>query len=267
MKRSRIELVLLFLAGLSPVLAARQSTAWGADNHLSRMDGVPGSPTVVQPQRSAQPWQNLVSVANLRAPKPARKDLEQAQKAILKNRLPEAEGLLKSAVSVYPQYAEAWFNLGLIYENQQHMDKAADAYREAVKADAVDVRPYRNLMAIDYTLQNWREAADISEKLIATDPDTLIAGYFVSAHSHYHLGELGLSEKRAKEGLRADTSHRFPQLYLILANISFVRQDADGSAKDLQSYLDLAPNASNAALVRSYLQKLQEGEPVAAIGQ
>lgn len=255
----------LLMAVFLLLLAARQSAAGRAGADVSRMDNTPavGTPQV-------QIWENRVSVANLRAPKTAQKNLEQAKKAILKNSLPEAERFLKSAVAIYPQYAEAWFDLGLIYEDRQQLDKATDAYREAVKADAMDTRSCRNLLAIDYTLRNWREAADISEKLIGIDPFARSETYFVSAHAHFHLGELGLSEKRAREGLRYDASHRFPQFYLILANISFVRQDADSSARYLQSYIDLAPNASNAGMARSYLQKLQQGVPVTvqnAVGQ
>jgi tetratricopeptide (TPR) repeat protein len=262
---SKKKVAMQFMAVLLTLLAARQSTAGRAEGDVSRMDSTPG---VAYPQFQIQEYR--VSVANLRAPKTAQKNLEQAKKAILKNRLPEAERFLKSAVAVYPQYAEAWFDLGLIYEDRQQLDKAADAYREAVRADAMDIRSYRNLMAIDYTQRNWREAAGISEKLIVIDPAAGSETYFVSAHAHFHTGELGLSEKRAREGLRSDTSHRFPQFYLILANISFVRQDADSSARYLQSYLDLAPNASNAGMARSYLQKLQQGVPVTetnAVGQ
>ena len=202
--------------------------------------------------------EHLVSVADLMAPQAAQKDVEHAKKAVQKKNLPEAEGFLKSAVEVYPQYAEAWFDLGLIYEKQQRLDEAASAYRQAVKADKMYVRAYMQLMQIDYEQRNWREAADISEKLITVDPVTLVEAYFVSAHTHFQLGELALSEKRAAEGLRIDASNRFPQFYLILADISVVKQDLEGSVRELQSYLNSAPNASNADLVRSYLQKLQQ---------
>jgi tetratricopeptide (TPR) repeat protein len=213
---------------------------------------------------------NMVSLTNLLAPKAAKKSLEQGQKAVSKQRFSEAEAHFKSAIQEYPKYAEAWFDLGLIYEHQERPDKANEAYSEAVKADKLYVRPYVRQAYLAYARQNWREAADLAEKALALDPVTLVESYFVSALSNLNIGELDLAEKRAREGQRMDFSKRFPQFYLILANVFMLRQDTAGSARELRSYLRFAPNASNANLVRSRLQKLEDQgkavEPQAAGG-
>jgi tetratricopeptide (TPR) repeat protein len=213
---------------------------------------------------------NMVSLTNLLAPKAAKKSLEQGQKAATKERFSEAEERFKSAIQEYPKYAEAWFDLGLIYEHQERLDKAHEAYSEAVKADQLYVRPYLRLAYLATARQNWREAADLTEKAIALDPVTLVDSYFVSALAHLNIGELDLAEKRAREGQRMDFSKRFPQFYLVLANIFMLRQDSAGSARELRSYLKIVPNAPNANLVRSRLKKLEEqgkvAEPQAAGG-
>jgi tetratricopeptide (TPR) repeat protein len=201
---------------------------------------------------------NMVSLTNLLAPKAAKKSLERGQKAVSKDRFSEAEEHFRSAIQEYPKYAEAWFDLGLIYERQERLDKANEAYSEAVKADELYVRPYIRLAYLAYDRKNWQEAADLTEKALALDPVTLVESYFVSALAHLNIGELDLAEKRARQGQRMDFSKRFPQFYLILANVFILRQDASGSVRELRSYLKAAPNASNASLVRSRLQKLED---------
>jgi tetratricopeptide (TPR) repeat protein len=214
---------------------------------------------------------NMVSLTNLLAPKAAKKFLEQGQKAVRKKKLSEAEENYKSAIQAYPKYAEAWFALGLIYESQERMDQASEAYREAVKADALYVRPYLRLAHLAYQQKNWREAADMTEKVLSLDPVTLVESYFISALANYNIGELDLAEKRAEQGQRMDFSKSLPQFHLILANVFIMRQDSAGSVRELRSYLKAAPNASNAGLVRSHLEKLEaqskKAERSAAGGQ
>jgi tetratricopeptide (TPR) repeat protein len=214
---------------------------------------------------------NLVSLTNLLAPKAAKKFLEQGQKAVRKKKLSEAEENYKSAIQAYPKYAEAWFALGLIYESQERMNQASEAYREAVKADALYVRPYLRLAHLAYLQKNWREAADMTEKVLSLDPVTLVESYFISALANYNIGELDLAEKRAEQGQRMDFSKSLPQFHLILANVFIMRQDSAGSVRELRSYLKAAPNASNAGLVRSHLEKLEaqskEAERSAAGGR
>ena len=50
-------------------------------------------------------------------------------------RFDQARGHLERAVQLEPGYAEAWTNLGLVYLDQGRSDKAADAWRGALKAD------------------------------------------------------------------------------------------------------------------------------------
>lgn len=201
---------------------------------------------------------SLVSVTNLLVPKSARKSAENARKAAQKQNPAQAEALFKSAIQEYPKFAEAWFDLGSLYETRGRTDEALDAYREAMKADALYLKPYIRLAQLAAAGQNWREASDLVDKALELDSFNIVEAYLVSALAHYNLSELELSEKRARQGLRMDVSHRFPQLSLILANICAVRKDYDGYVHELKNYLKLAPHAPDASLVRARVQKLEE---------
>ena len=149
-------------------------------------------------------------------------------------------------------------DLGLIYESQGRLDEAMGAYKEAVHADEVYVLPYIQLVHMAYARQDWRESAALAEKVIALDPVTLIDSYFVSALANFNLGQLDMAEKRAQQGQRIDYLHSFPQFHLILANVFMLRKDTSNSVQELRNYLDLVPNAENAAIVRSRLRILEE---------
>jgi len=201
---------------------------------------------------------SLVSVTNLLVPKSARKSAENAKKAVQKQKPAEAEGLFRAAIHEYPKFAEAWFDLGALYEKQGRIDEARNAYREAMKADTLYLRPYIRLAQIAAAGRNWREASDLVDKALDLDSFNVLEAYMISAIAHFSLSELEISEKRARQGLRMDFSHRYPQLALVLANICAIRRDSTGYMRELRNYLKLAPNAPDASLVRAKIQKLEE---------
>jgi len=115
-----------------------------------------------------------VSLTSMLAPKSARKMVDQSQKAIRKQRLSVAEAFLKSAVQEYPKYAEAWFELGQVYERQERVEEAYGIYNEAIRADRLYVKQYLRLAELASDRQQWREAVDMSEQALTLDPITLV---------------------------------------------------------------------------------------------
>ncbi len=209
---------------------------------------------------------SLVSVTNLLVPKSARKSAEKARKAVQKRNAAEAEVLYKAAIQEYPKYAEAWFELGALYEGQGKMDDARSAYRESKRVDGMYLKPYMRLAQLAAADQDWRVASDLVEKALELDSINLVEAYFVSALAHFNLREFDLSEKRAKQGQRMDFSNKYPQLCLILANISLVRRDSDNGLKEMKNYLKLAPNAANAAVIRARVRQMEEEASQRAAG-
>ena len=207
--------------------------------------------------RYARAEGSSVSLTTLLATKPAQNLLLNARKAVQKEKFAEAEELLRAALREYPKYSEAWFLLGAVCERSGRMDEARDLYYESLKADAMYVKPYLRLTVLASIGKRWREAADLSEKLLALDPVTLLECYYLSALAHLNLNELELAEKRAVQGRRMDLSNRFPQLFLIRANVFALKQDSAGAAEELRQYLKIAPNASNSAAIRAHLSQME----------
>ena len=79
--------------------------------------------------------------------------------------------------------------------------------------------------------------------------------YFINAQANYKLGNLEIAEERAKTGQRLDLEHAYPQIYLIMANISAKKGNRESFIKGLENYLTYAPDAPDAAAIRERLQE------------
>jgi tetratricopeptide (TPR) repeat protein len=111
-----------------------------------------------------------VSATSLLAPKDARKSMERAAKALAKNKLDEAERLLKSSLQIYPQNAEAQFLLGNVHLLQMRSEEARIALKKAMEVDVMFVRPYIPLARLELAAQDWETAAALSDRALELDP-------------------------------------------------------------------------------------------------
>jgi len=200
----------------------------------------------------------LLSVTTLRAPKAAQKALERAQKALKKGNLTEGEKSLNAAVTIYPNYAAAWFVLGRVYQQQQRNDEARKAYEAAVAADDKYVSSYLGLAQLAGSEHKWQEAAEITDRALALDPLDFPEGYFYNSMAYYNLNKLDEAERSAWKTQRLDGLHRYPLVHLMLANILEKKQDRAGAIEQLQKYLKFAPKAADTEQVRTRLEELQK---------
>ncbi len=199
-----------------------------------------------------------VSVTDLSAPKDAKKALARAAKAAQKGKTEEAEKNLESALTIYPKYADAWFQLGLIYEQAHRVADARNAFSKALESDGKFVRPYIELARLAATEQKWQETLDLSGQALALDPLDFPDGFYLNALANYYLKNWDLAEGSLRRVHRLDSNHRLPQSHLLLAGILDRKRDLAGEAEQLRFYLKYAPQAANSADVRARLQDLEK---------
>ncbi len=197
-----------------------------------------------------------VSVTDMAAPKKARKSLEHGENALKQKDFSGAEKYLGAAVAAYPRYASAWFRLGQTYEMSHRDGEARNAFAKALEADGNYVGPYVELARMAALEQKWEETADLTDHALKLDPLDFPYGYYLDALSNFNLNRLDTAEKSARMLERLDGQHRYPEVYLLLANVFRRKHDAAGEAAQLWDYLKCAPQAANAPQVRARLQKL-----------
>lgn len=223
-------------------------------------------------QRTAKVKGMTLSAEPYKAPTNARKAYEKGLDAENKRKLAEARKYFEQAVTLYPKYASAWFQLGTLLERQSQKDSAREAY---IKATAINMKflpPYLSLASMAFEEGDWSTVLQFTGHILDLDPfnygemnsyvldlDELnpAAVYFYNAVANYNLNRVPEAEKSAIKAEHADLRPDFPQLHVLLAQIFERKKNYDGAILELRSYLELVPHAKNANQVREQLAKLQ----------
>jgi len=214
-----------------------------------------------------------VSAAAYQAPPNARKAYEKGLEAEKNRKFAEARKYFQQAVEIYPKFTNAWFQLGAVLERENEYDAARYAYTKATTIDAKFLPPYLSLASMAYKIENWTEVLTLTSHIIDLDPLTRagVAGYildldpldyaqvyFYNALANYKLNKIEEAERSGLKAEHMDLRPRFPQLHLLLAEIFAGKKNYPVAISELQTYLELVPNAKNADQAREWLGKLEK---------
>jgi tetratricopeptide (TPR) repeat protein len=198
-----------------------------------------------------------VSATTLAAPPNARKAYDKGMMALHEQKLDAALREFTKAVAAYPKFAAAWFELGVLRQSRNDLAGAAEAWKEALKSDPKYVRPYEGLTALAERQQNWVDVEKYSSDWIKLDPEDFPAAYLYNAVASARLDRAEQAEHAAREGLRLDKDHKIARLSYVLGLLLMQKHEYTESAKCFRTYLELAPNAKDAAIVREELAKIE----------
>lgn len=197
-----------------------------------------------------------VSATTLQAPANARKAYDKAIDALADKKWQVAVANLTKAVTAYPKFAIAWYQLGLLRQRRNDAAGAIDAWKHALASDPKYIKPYENLTVMADHAQDWEASEEYSRRWIDLDPEDFPAAYLYNAIANARLNRTDVAERAVREGLRLDKDRRIPRLSFVLALILAGKNENTESAKYFREYLALAPNAKDAAGVRQELSRL-----------
>jgi tetratricopeptide (TPR) repeat protein len=161
-------------------------------------------------------------------------------------------------VSAYPQFAAAWYELGLIHEKGNDLAEARKYYAQSIAADAKLVTPYQHLALLAVRERKWKEAADTSSRVIKLDPVDFPDAFFYNALANYNLQRFDAAETSARQAQKLDTAHRWPKADRVLGAILYEKKDYTGAAEQLRNYLTFAPDATDTDQVKAQLAELEK---------
>ncbi len=196
------------------------------------------------------------SATTMMAPKDAKKALEKARNALKKNKLPDAQKELETAVSLHPKFAEAWYELGRIQAMQNSLDSAKASYAKALEADDKYVRPYLGLAVMEAQQRKWVEVKQLSEKVIKLNRYDFPAAFFYAAVANFNLRDVESAEKQCRSGIEIDQYHAMPKMSHLLGMILADKQDYKGASEHLSAYLKFAPKANDIEQVKLQLAEI-----------
>jgi len=201
---------------------------------------------------------STVSMTALNAPADAKKAYDRGVVALGAGKWQAAEENLEKAVSIYPDYASAWNDLGQALVEQSRLPEARAAWEHAVKADPKYIKPYLQLTRMAIMENRSQDASDLAEKALANNPVEYPAIYFYYAIAQHSLGHQDVAEKFAQRAIELDIVHEVPRAEFLLATLLDARGDHRGAIQHLNKYLAEAPKAADAEAVRQRVAALEQ---------
>jgi hypothetical protein len=224
-------------------------------------------------QRTTKIKGTTLSALPYQAPENARKAYENGLEAEKKANLSGARKYLETAVGIYPRYTIAWFELGKVLQKDKQKEEARTAFAKATAIDSRFLPPYLSLASMAFEEGDWPALLAFSNHILDLDPLSHVAvtgfivdtdplnsadAYFYNAAANFQLNRIEEAQKSALKAEQIALPAHFPQLHLLLAQIFARKNDYPIAIKELHTYLELAPNASNTDQVRAYLAKLEK---------
>src|SRR5579872_100128 len=198
-----------------------------------------------------------ISITSALAPKDAKKAFEKAQILERQQKWGEAGKEFRKAVGIYPKYAVAWYQLGLLQEQQKDPEAARKCYTEALAADSKFVSPYQALAVLSSQEQKWQDVVENTEHLLRLNPVDFPQAWLFNAYGNFYQKNMDAAEKSAREGLSRDTAHRYPDLNHVLGVVLAMKRDYAGAVDQLRDYLHYAPNAVDTEEVKRQLAEVE----------
>jgi len=221
-----------------------------------------------------------LSATPYKAPRDALKEYEKGIDAKKDGKLEEAQQHFEDAVKLYPKYTSAWYQLGTVLQKEKQKDDAHAAFVQATITDNKFLPPYLSLASLEAEAANWKDVLTLTGHVVDLEPlkheglngyildlDSLDYAevYFYDALANYNLHNLEAAEKSGMKAERLDVRPRFPQLRLLLADIFAQKNQNAAAIKELQMFLEIAPEAKNAERVRERIEELKKlNEPLAS---
>jgi len=199
-----------------------------------------------------------ISATSALAPKDAKKAFEKARNAAKKQKWEEAEKEFQKAVDLYPKYAAAWYQLGLVQQELKNDEGARKSYAQALAADPKFVSPYQQLAMMAAHEQKWQEVIDDTDRLLRLNPVDFPQAWLFNSLGNYYLKNLDAAEKSAREGISHDAAHHYATMNHVLGVILAQKQDYAGAAAQLRDYIHFAPNANDIAQVKEQLSEVEK---------
>jgi Flp pilus assembly protein TadD len=199
-----------------------------------------------------------ISMTSLEAPKKAKKAYSNGMKNAKRKKWDKATVEFEKAVAEYPEYAEAWYALGQIYEGTQKADQARNAYGKAMEADGKFMKPYLKLAIMDAQGAQWGPVAEMTGKVIKMNPYDFPEAYFLNSMANLNLNNAQQAEKSAREAIKMKYDRQRPQVEQILGTALAYQNNYEEAAVHLKKYLELSPEAANAPVVRQQLMQLEQ---------
>lgn len=197
----------------------------------------------------------VLNAALANVPKSAAELYHKGVEAARKNENERAVDMLRQAVSQHPNFPLALGELGFIYLKLKQPEKAAEALSASLKLAPDD---HGTLLAYGRALFDLRRPAEAEEQFRKA-----LKQNSASSWAHFYLGMILLRRREfeaAERELKAATQPGGGQIamaHYYLGGLYWELKQYKRAADELEAYLKLAPDAPEAARLRTTIRELR----------
>jgi Tfp pilus assembly protein PilF len=222
------------------------------------------APGVIITLRKAKPAASAVertgytvSVHDLKVPGKARHEFAKGMERLQKNDAEGSLGHFKEAADAFPNYYEAYYQIGVANLELRRGDEAEQALQRSIDLSGGGyAEPQFALGALLCDRQSYTEAERVLRRAIDVDGNSW-KGHLFLGQALFGQNRLMEAEKSARDVLLRKPD--VPSTYILLANIHIKRQEYILGIKDLDTFLNMkpeGPTSEQARAVRSAAQKI-----------
>jgi Tfp pilus assembly protein PilF len=204
---------------------------------------------------SKAPATPTTSAAALKIPAEAHKAFQKGMEAWQQNDFAKAAESFEKAATIYPQYDQAFNNLGVMCVQMHEVDKARAAFEKSVALNDKNADADRNLARIMVYEGNVARARELLAKSLMVEPlnpVTLTLLCVADIQSGDDDGAVAMAHK----------THQLPHegyalVHFVAGQAYEHKGDLQDAYAEYQTYLQESPNGAEAQQVRGAMARLQ----------
>jgi tetratricopeptide (TPR) repeat protein len=164
---------------------------------------------------------------------------------------------LDGALKIYPEYIAAINEKGVQYMRLKQMDKAAEAFSAALKIAPDAFTPRLNYGMLLVQTKNYPKAVDELYKALKKDSTSAI-GHLYIGRALVNLGSYGDAEKFLQLAVKfGNEKDETVEAHRYLGAVYIEKKSHEMAAKELETYLNLVPNAKDAKNINDMIKQLR----------
>ncbi|HEV7644232.1 MAG TPA: tetratricopeptide repeat protein [Pyrinomonadaceae bacterium] len=179
------------------------------------------------------------------------------QKAKTGSDLKAALVLLDEAIAIYPQFAMAHYEKGLLYQKQSDLDNAMISFQKAIaaKPDFIDAKMSYGMTLIG--MKNYELAASVFQDVMKQKND-VPASYYNFGIAMLGMNKVDIAEKAFKYALSLKGGESLASAHKYLGMIYVQRKQKADAITELEKYLELMPKAGDADKIKTTIEDLKK---------
>ena len=206
---------------------------------------------------------SVISAANAGVPKPALDHYLKASKLAAAKDYDGALKELKLAVAEYPDFVNAFNQMGVLYLLRNDLKNAEEVLKKALKINPEAYDPLVNYSVALFRLERFKEAESSLRQTLRVKAESAVAYYYLGRT----LNKLGQNEAAETALLTCIklSPNEFKEAHRVLAAIYVDRGVLPRAIEELETYLKLVPNAPDAEHLKKVIEQakhaLEKSQP------